>query len=97
VPATVEAEGCVVNANFDADPAVTENELDVALVRLPDVADNVRPVPTIVGLNPLNVATPFTALIVDVPDNVPALTLNEIESVDVVTVLPNASCTVTTG
>jgi hypothetical protein len=93
----VEADGWVVNTNCDADAAVIANMLDVAPVRLPDAAESVNPAPTVSTFKPANVATPFTALTVAVPANVPALTLNEIESVAVVTVLPNASCTVTTG
>ena len=96
-PATVDADGCVVNASLDAAVGVIANELDVAAVSEPDVADKVNPVPAVVAINPLNVATPFTAFTVVVPDNVPELTASATDAVDVVTVLPNASCTVTTG
>src|SRR5437773_1793505 len=51
--------------------------------------------------NPLNVATPAVALIVAVPLNVPPPGLvpiaSAIDAVLVVTVLPPASCTTTTG
>ena len=97
VPAAVVADGCVVKANFDAGAAVTANGLDVAAVRDPDVADSVRPVPAVVELNPLNVATPFTAFTVVAPDNVPELTLSVTDTFEFDTVLPNASCTSTTG
>ncbi len=88
VPATVDAEGCVVNANFDAVAKVMSNVPEVAEVKEPDVADKVRPVPAVSTFKPANVATPFTAFTVAVPANVPALRVNEIESLDVVTVLP---------
>jgi hypothetical protein len=88
VPATVEEDGCVVNANFDADANVMSNVLDVAPVRLPDAADNVRPVPAVSTFKPAKVATPLTAFTVVVPANVPELMVNAIESDDDVTVLP---------
>jgi hypothetical protein len=96
-PATVDADGCVVNANFDAVANVTSNVLDVAPVSDPDNADNVRPVPTVSTFNPLNVATPLTALTVAVPDNVPELTDTVTDAVELETLLPKASCTSTTG
>jgi hypothetical protein len=97
LPAAVEADGCVVNANFDADAAVIANVLEVAAVSDPDVADRVRPVPAVVALNPLNVATPLTAFTVAEPDNVPVLMLRVTGAFESVTVLPKVSCTVTTG
>jgi len=97
VPATVEEDGCVVNANFDADANVMSKALDVAEVKEPDAADNVRPVPAVSTFKPLNVATPLTALTVAVPAKVPALTATVTDAVESVTVFPNASWTVTTG
>ncbi len=93
----MDADGCVVNANFDADAAVIANVLDVAVVSEPDVADNVNPIPAVTELNLLNVATPFTALTVAVPARVPALTATVTDADEFVTLFPNASCTVTTG
>jgi hypothetical protein len=96
-PATVDPDGCVVNTNCDADAAVIANMLDVAPVRLPDVPDNVSPVPAVSTFKPLNVATPLIALTVAVPDSVPELTATVTDADESVTVFPNASCTVTTG
>jgi hypothetical protein len=87
-PATVEEDGWVVNARFDAVAKVMSNVLDVAEVKEPDAADNVSPVPAVSTFKPANVTTPFTAFTEDVPDNVPELRVNEIESLAVVTVLP---------
>jgi hypothetical protein len=58
--------------------AVAEKALDVACVKLGDVAVNVRFTPAGDTLNPEKVATPDTALICLVPDNVPELTANVI-------------------
>ena len=85
---------CVV---FAQHPSETVKELDVALVRPPDVADSVRPLPGGVALRSVNIATPFTEFTVLVPANVPELMLRVMDAVDVVTVLPCVSCTVTTG
>ncbi len=97
VPATVDTDGCVVNASRDAVAKVMSNVLDVAPVSDPDNADNVRPVPAVSTFNPLNVATPLTALTVAVPDNVPELTDTVTDAVELETLLPKASCTSTTG
>ncbi len=65
------------------------------MVNPPEVASNVYPVPTLSMEMSLNVATPLTADIVKVPDNVPLLGLllmaNVTLSVAVGTKFPAAS------
>src|ERR1017187_3064505 len=94
----------VVNASFAAAPSVMLNALLVALVSAPSVAANVYPVPilSIFKALALKLATPATAAFVNVPLNTPpgpALVPIATVTVEtsVVTVLPPASCTVTTG
>jgi hypothetical protein len=95
-PATVEADGCVVKANCDVAAGVIANVEDVADVKAPDAAVNVRFVPAVVTLTPVNVATPLTAFTVKVPLS-PGTPESVTDAVDDVTVLPRASCTVTIG
>jgi hypothetical protein len=70
-PATVFV-GCTVKTNLVADPGVILNVLEVALVNPALVAPKVYPVPVLLMDKLLKVATPATAAIVAVPDNVPA-------------------------
>ena len=80
-------------------PATTSKALLVAAVRPELVALKVYLVPTLLILRLLKVATPFTAETVRVPDNVPlpgfAPNAIAMEAVEVVTVKPPASSTVT--
>src|ERR1035437_6719349 len=92
-------EGCTVNTNFVAVPAVTLNAELVALVRPVAVAASVYPVPTLLMLKDENVATPFTGVAVSVPASVPPAGLLLIAMVTalvaVVTMLPEPSSMVT--
>jgi hypothetical protein len=103
VAPAVALVGCWRNASLVAGPRVILKVLLVAAVRLPLVALRVYPVPVLLTLKSLNVATPLTALMIVVPDSVPLPGLvpmaTVIEAVEEVTVFPPASCTttVTTG
>jgi hypothetical protein len=98
---TTTPTGFVVNASFEAAPTEMLKVLLVASVKPLLDAVSVYPVPLLSIDSPLNVATPLTALAVAVPLNVPLLGFvpiaTVIEAVLLVTVLPPASCTVTTG
>ncbi len=67
---------------------VMSKVFEVAEVSAPEVARSVYPVPTVVMLNPLNVATPLTALTITVPVRVPELAAIVTDAVELVTVLP---------
>ena len=77
------------------------NALLAAEVKPELAAVSTYPVPNLSILRPLKVATPLTALTVAVPDKVPppglVVIVSETEAEEVVTVLPPASATVTTG
>src|SRR5580693_2282281 len=93
--------GCTVKASFAGGPMETTmlNGLLVAAVRADAVAVNVYPLPTLLMSSVENVATPFTALAVTVPDKVPAAGFVPIAMViwlvADVTTLPSASSTLT--
>ena len=94
--------GCVVNATRVAGPTVMLNGALVADVSTPLVAVSVYPVPALSILQPAKVSTPATAgfgfvvhVSVPPPGFVPIASV--IDAVLPVTVLPPASCTVTTG
>ena len=72
---------------------------DKATVKAPEDAVKTLSEPAVFIFNPLNVATPEDALTVVVPFSVPAPEdkLNMILALELVTVLPNLSWTVTTG
>jgi hypothetical protein len=98
----VELLGLVVKAIFVAAPTVMLKVLLVALVTPPLDAVSVYPLPALSILHPANVATPDVALTgllvhVNVPPPAFVSIANAIEAVLFVTVLPDASCTVTTG
>ena len=86
---------------IDNAPPVMLNVLLVAEVRPVLVAESVYPVPTLLMLRPLKVATPFAAATVSVPLNVPAdgfVPMARVTEFDaLVTVLPAASWMVTFG
>jgi hypothetical protein len=104
-PAMTElGETAMVPSPLTAVPAFTLNGLLVANVRLPSVAVSVYPLPTRLTLQPANVATPALAVFgfavqaraapaVPVPLVIARLTA----LASLVTVLPNASWTVTAG
>src|SRR5919201_2267674 len=91
--------GWFVNASAAAGPGVMLNVPLVALVRPVLAARSVYPVPVLLIDRSVKLATPFTALTVNVPLSVPppgfAAIATAIAAVLVVTVLPPASCTVT--
>jgi hypothetical protein len=86
-----------VNTTFVGVEALIVIGDDVAVVSPDDVAESVSPTPGAVALTPANVATPATAATVVVPDSDPELMPSDTDAVEEVTVLPKASCTVTTG
>ncbi len=99
VPATVDAEGCVVNATLAAAAAVIVKLLLAAWASAPSVAVRVY-VPAVLTLQPANVATPATAvrgLVVQLTLVPPPVTARVTALVSPVTVLPYVSWTVTTG
>ena len=91
-------DGCVANASFAALPTVTLNVLLVAEVNPLLAAVNENPLPANAAtLNPVNVATPLVAVAVafaSVP--VPVASVNPTDALDVATVFPPLSSTVTT-
>src|SRR5439155_1675868 len=97
-PATVVV-GWVVNANALGAPGVMLNVLLVAAARPVLVALRVYPVPVLLIDRSPKVATPLTALTVDVPLSVapPGLVpkATVMEALLPVTVLPKAPCTMT--
>jgi len=64
-------EGCTPNATLLAVPGVMLKVPLTAPVRPEAAAVNVYPVPVLLMVRPLNVATPFTAVMVVVPSRVP--------------------------
>jgi len=88
----------LVTVRVMAEPTILKGLL-VADVRPVLAAVRVYPVPALLMLRPVNVATPLTAAAVSVPDNVPLAGFVPIakvtEAVEVVTVFPPASSTVT--
>jgi hypothetical protein len=92
-------DGCTENASFDAEAGEMSNAVLVAPVNPVEVAVKVYPVPDLSIDRPEKVATPFTAVTVSAPDNVPPPGFVPIEMVmlaaDEVTVLLKLSCTVT--
>jgi hypothetical protein len=98
----VAGEATTVDVDALTAPGVILNAgLVVAVAKLPEVAVNTLSEPTKSILNPLPLksATPATAFIVTVPPNAPepVVRLNVTDAVELVTVLPLASCIVTTG
>ena len=92
VPATVVADGCVVNASlFTAAGIMEKAGLVVAVITPAEDADKTLLAPAKFIFNPLNVATPEDALTVVVPLKVPVPVVKErvILAVDDVTVFPN--------
>ena len=70
LPAAV-FDGCWLKTSFVAVPTVMSNASDVAVVNPLEVASKVYPVPALLMLKSLNVATPLDAVWGVVPDNVP--------------------------
>src|SRR4051794_26668231 len=97
----VELLGLVAILSFAVGPTVMLNAALVPPVSPVADAVSVYPLPALLIERPLKVATPLTALSVAVPLSVPLLGFVPIapviDAVLVVTVLPPASCTVTTG
>src|SRR6185295_9357771 len=93
----ISSVGCAVNASLDAAAGLMLNPLEVAPVRATEVALSVYPVPVLSMDRLENVATPFTAATAVVPESTPPPGLLPMASVtlaaELVTVLPNASCT----
>src|SRR6185295_2587784 len=91
--------GCTVKASRFAAAGLMLNADEVAPVSAPEAAVSVYPFPALSMDRLANVATPPTAVTVVVPDSVPLPGLVPIATVTLavepVTVLPNASCTVT--
>src|SRR5207245_9777652 len=91
--------GCTVNTSRAAEPGVIVNALLAAAVTLPPEAARVYPAPTLSMLRPANVATPFTAATVTVPESVPPLGLVPSATVkfavNVGSVFPSPSCATT--
>src|SRR5688572_31691896 len=91
--------GCTVKASLEAAAGVMLNADEVAPVRAAEVALSVYPVPVLSMERLEKMATPATADTVVVPDSVPppglVPTPTVMLAVELVTVLPNASCTVT--
>jgi hypothetical protein len=96
----VELDGCVVNATFAALPTEIVSELLTSAVNEASVAVSVY-VPATSIEQPANVATPATAafgFVVQVKVAPPGVVIPMVtELVSLVTLLPPASCTVTTG
>jgi hypothetical protein len=65
---TLVVDGCVTNTSFDAAPLITN--VPVAADSVPSLAVSVY-VPIAENVRPLNVATPFTAVAVIIPETVP--------------------------
>src|SRR4029077_15063749 len=63
--------GCTVTTSRAAEPGVIVNALLVAAATPPPEAARVYTAPTLSMLRPGNVATPFTAATVAVPESVP--------------------------
>src|SRR6185295_12602276 len=97
-PATTFA-GCTVKATFAAAAGLMVNAVELAPVSAPDAAVSVYPAPVLSMERLENVATPLTAATVVVPESAPPPGLVPIATVmlavELVTVLLNASCTVT--
>src|SRR5512133_3324378 len=91
--------GWTVKASLEAAAGLMLNAAQVAPVSGVDAAVSVYPPPTLSMDRLENVATPLTAATVVVPDSVPPPGLLPIATVmlakELVTVFPNASCTVT--
>jgi len=93
-------DGCVVIAEADAAPNVKVNDDDVTAVREVGVNVNVNGPAVPVIRKVVNVATPFTAATVVVPDSVPPVPEAIVATtftVELVTVFPLASTMRTTG
>src|SRR5258706_320357 len=95
----VAFEGCTVKARFVAAAGQRLKAAEVAPVRAPDAAVRVYPVPTLSMERLEKVATPLTAATVVVPESVPPPGLVPMAmatlALELVTVFPKASCTVT--
>lgn len=93
--------GCTVNFNCDAEPTVMSNGVLTGELRPPVDAVSVKPVPLKAILSVENVATPETAAIDVVPDNVvpavpvPGVIATDTVPVKLVTAFPPASCAAT--
>src|SRR6267378_2588742 len=96
VQAAMRLPGCATNTSCAAAPGLILNAELVAAVNDPALARSVYPVPTLLRDTLANVATPFTAFTVVVPESVPAPGLAPNASVTafvaVVARFPKASC-----